>query len=110
MNGSNPSEEESSARKKRQSSSTSTMELMVYVDTGVQNDANQHGFSVIDYILGIINIVSNTSISYHVTLNYPNVIAQMARLYRDSTLQHQIDITLTRLILEGVNVSAYNVM
>ena len=32
------------------------------------------------------------------------VVVQMARLYRDSTLQHQIDLTLTRLILEGVNV------
>ena len=31
----------------------------------------------------------------------------MARLYRDPTLQHQIDLTLTRLILGGVNVRAY---
>ena len=31
----------------------------------------------------------------------------MARLYRDPTLQHQIDLTLTRLILEGVNVSVH---
>ena len=61
MNGTNASKEESAARKKRQSSSTSTIELMVYVDAGVQNDANQNGFSVIDYVLGIINIVSNTS-------------------------------------------------
>ena len=61
MNGTNVSEEESGTRKKRQSSSTSTIELMVYVDAGVQNDANQNGFSVIDYILGIINIVSITS-------------------------------------------------
>ena len=59
MNGTNTSEEDSNGRKKRQSSSTNTIELMVYVDAGVQNDANQHGFSVIDYILGIINIVSN---------------------------------------------------
>jgi len=28
----------------------------------------------------------------------------MASLYREPTLQNQIDITLTRLILEGVNV------
>ena len=103
MNGSNSSEEESSTRKKRQSSSTSTMELMVYVDADVQNDANQNGFSVIDYILGIINIVSDITTSYHATLDV--FIAQMARLYRDSTLQHQIDLTLTRLILEGVSVS-----
>ena len=65
MNGTNasdPEEEGSGARKKRQSSSsTSTMELMVYVDAGVQNDARQNGFSVIDYILGIINIVSSYS-------------------------------------------------
>ena len=58
MNSTNTSEEDSNERKKRQSSSTNTIELMVYVDAGVQNDANQHGFSVIDYILGIINIVS----------------------------------------------------
>ena len=61
MNGTNVSEEESGTRKKRQSSSATTIELMVYVDAGVQNDANQNGFSVIDYILGIINIVSITS-------------------------------------------------
>ena len=69
MNGTNTSEEDSNERKKRQSSSTNTIELMVYVDTGVQNDALQNGFSVIDYILGIINIVSNiiaTSTFYHV--------------------------------------------
>ena len=52
------SEEQSNGRKKRQSSSTSTIELMVYVDAGVQNDASQNGFSVVEYILGIINIVS----------------------------------------------------
>ena len=55
------SEEDSNGRKKRQSSSssTSTIELMVYVDAGVQNDALQNGFSVVEYILGIINIVSS---------------------------------------------------
>ena len=53
------SEEESNGRKKRQSSSsTKTIELMVYVDAGVQNDASQNGFSVVEYILGIVNIVS----------------------------------------------------
>ena len=52
------SEEQSNGRKKRQSSSTSTIELMVYVDAGVQNDASQNGFSIVEYILGIINIVS----------------------------------------------------
>ena len=56
MHGTN---EESNGEKKRQSSSTSTIELMVYVDAGVQNDASQNGFSVVDYILGIINIVSS---------------------------------------------------
>ena len=54
------SEEDSNGREKRQSSSsTSTIELMVYVDAGVQNDALQNGFSVVEYILGIINIVSS---------------------------------------------------
>ena len=40
------------------------------------------------------------------------VHVQMSRLYRDPTLQHQIDLTLTRLILESVNVRAhsYNVL
>ena len=39
-------------------------------------------------------------------------IVQMSRLYRDPTLQHQIDLTLARLILESVNVRAhsYNVL
>ena len=59
MKGIDVSEKESSARKRRQSSSTSNIELMVYVDAGVQNDASQNGFSVIEYILGIINIVSD---------------------------------------------------
>ena len=36
-----------------------------------------------------------------------DVIVQMARLYRDSTLQNQIDLTLTRLILESINVSLH---
>ena len=54
------SQEDSNGRKKRQSSSsTNTIELMVYVDAGVQNDALQNGFSVVEYILGIINIVSS---------------------------------------------------
>ena len=59
INATNTSEEERNGQEKRQSSSTSTIELMVYVDAGVQNDANQNGFSVVDYILGIINIVSS---------------------------------------------------
>lgn len=64
MNGVNTSEEEgSNARKRRQASSTtSTIELMVYVDAGVQNDARQNGFDVTEYILGLINIVSGTVI------------------------------------------------
>ena len=63
INSTNTSEEESNGQKKRQSSSTSTIELMVYVDAGVQNDATQNGFSVVDYIIGIINMVS--SIHYY---------------------------------------------
>ena len=59
MNGIDKSEDKSDARKRRQSSSTSNIELMVYVDAEVQNDASQNGFSVIEYILGIINIVSD---------------------------------------------------
>ena len=61
MNGLNASEKENgmNAQRKRQSLSASTIELMVYVDTTLQNDANQNGFSPIDYVLGIINIVSN---------------------------------------------------
>ena len=59
MNGIDKSEDKSGARKRRQSSSTSNIELMVYVDAEVQNDASQNGFSVIEYILGIINIVSD---------------------------------------------------
>ena len=63
MNGIDISEEESSARgKKRRSSSTPTIELMIYVDAGVQNDARQNGFSVTEYILGIINIVSDADV------------------------------------------------
>lgn len=60
INGANTSEEESSGQKKRLSSSTSTIELMVYVDAGVQNDATQNGFSVVEYILGIINMVGGS--------------------------------------------------
>ena len=59
MNGIDVPEEDSSARKRRQTSSASNIELMVYVDAEVQNDASQNGFSVIEYILGIINIVSD---------------------------------------------------
>ena len=106
MNGTNASVEEISARKKRQSSSVSNIELMVYVDAGVQNDAAQNGFSVIEYILGIINIVGDSYISIFSHLNC-YIVLQMARLYRDSTLQHQVDLTMTRLILEGVNVRMY---
>ena len=67
INVTDTSEEESNRREKRQSSSTSTIELMVYIDAGVQNDASQNGFSVIDYILGIINIVS--SAVTHITMS-----------------------------------------
>ena len=63
INSTNTSEEESNGQNKHQSSSTSTIELMVYVDAGVQNDATQNGFSVVDYIIGIINMVS--SIHYY---------------------------------------------
>ena len=61
MNGLNARapEEEISARKKRQSSSANNIELMVYVDAELQNDAIKNGFSVIEYILGIINTVSD---------------------------------------------------
>ena len=54
-------EETSGAQKKskRQTSSTPTIELMVYVDAEVQSDARENGFSVTEYILGIINIVSD---------------------------------------------------
>ena len=103
MNGLIASEEENSARNKRQSSSTNTMELMVYIDAEVQNDASQNGFSVIEYILGIINMVSDIAIFFFNNIAIVAVV-QMARLYRDPTLQHQIDLTLTRIILEGLNV------
>ena len=59
INSTNTSEEESNGQNKHQSSSTSTIELMVYVDAGVQNDVTKNGFSVVEYILGIINIVSS---------------------------------------------------
>ena len=59
INSTNTSEEESNGQKKHQSSLTSTIELMVYVDAGVQNDATKNGFSVVEYILGIINMVSS---------------------------------------------------
>ena len=67
MNGLNTSEKESGQRK-RQSSSASTIELMVYVDAALQNDANRNGFSPIDYVLGIINIVSDMMVVF--ALNY----------------------------------------
>ena len=62
MNGLHMSE--SNTREKRQSSTTTTIELMVYVDAEVQNDATQNGFSVVEYILGIINIVSDSCYMY----------------------------------------------
>ena len=45
---------------KRRQASGSHLEIMVYVDQGVENDANQNGFNVTDYILSIINIVRYT--------------------------------------------------
>ena len=53
--------EKSGAQKnsKRQTPSTPTIELMVYVDAAVQSDARENGFTVTEYILGIINIVSD---------------------------------------------------
>ena len=63
INSTNTSEEESNGQKKHQSSSSSTIELMVYVDAGAQNDVTKNGLSIIKYILGIINIVS--SIHYY---------------------------------------------
>jgi len=68
MNGLNTSEKESRQRK-RQSSSASTIELMVYVDAALQNDANRNGFSPIDYVLGIINIVSNIALDINLKLS-----------------------------------------
>ena len=68
INATNTSEGERNGQEKHQSSSTSTIELMVYVDAGVQNDANQNGFSVVDYILGIINIVSSVD-TYIIMIN-----------------------------------------
>jgi len=57
MNGITTSKYKSDAQKKRQSSNN-TIELMVYFDAGVQNDTTQNGFSVVDCVLGMINIVS----------------------------------------------------
>ena len=68
MNGLNTSEKESGQRK-RQSSSASTIELMVYVDAALQNDANRNGFSPIDYVLGIISIVSNIALDINLKLS-----------------------------------------
>ena len=56
MNGLDTSEKENGTNV-HQSSSVSTIELMVYLDANFQNDANQNGFSPIDNVLGIINIV-----------------------------------------------------
>ncbi|XP_065917760.1 A disintegrin and metalloproteinase with thrombospondin motifs 4-like [Dysidea avara] len=66
---------------KRRQASGSHLEIMVYVDQGVENDANQNGFNVTDYILSIINIMSS--------------------MFHDPTLEHEIDLTLTRLIMGG---------
>ena len=67
MNGvSGSGGDQNSERKKRQSSLISNIELMVFVDAGVRNEANQNGFDIIDYILGLINIVSGITI---ITLN-----------------------------------------
>ena len=98
------SKKKSSTQTKRQSS-INTIELMVYVDAVLQSDPTQNGFSVVEYVLGIINLVSGINFIVSI-LNHFAVaaIVQMARLYRDPTLQHQIDLTLTRLILEGVGV------
>ena len=50
-----------SSRKRRQTSSTSHMEIMVYIDEGVERDAMANNFNVTDYILAIINIVRHTN-------------------------------------------------
>ena len=62
-------EERDTQRKRR--SSTTTIELMVYVDAAVQNDARQNGFSPIDYVLGIINIVSDMISVVQSNVPYP---------------------------------------
>ena len=41
-------------------------------------------------------------------INRVSDTVQMSRLYRDPTLQPQIDLTLTKLILESVNVRAHS--
>ena len=51
---------ERSSHKRRQASSGSHLEIMVYADQGVENNANQNGFNTSDYILSIINIVRFT--------------------------------------------------
>ena len=66
MSGLNVSGKEGSAQKEHQSLTVPTIELMVYVDAGVQNDAKKNGFSVVDYILGIINIVSDVTTLFDV--------------------------------------------
>ena len=58
MNEGNNTEE--SSRKRRQTSSTSHMEVMVYIDEGVESGAMANNFDVYDYILAIINIVRHT--------------------------------------------------
>jgi len=50
-------ETEEILRKKRQVSPGSHMEVMVYIDQGVDNAANDIGIDTTDYILAIINIV-----------------------------------------------------
>ena len=57
-NGLDTSEKENRISAQRKSS---TIELMVYVDAELQNEANQNGFSPIDHVLGIINIVSSVA-------------------------------------------------
>ena len=49
-------ETEGSSRKRRQAPGSS-MEVMVYIDQGVESDASNIGIDSSDYILAIINIV-----------------------------------------------------
>ena len=43
---------EGSSHKRRQTSGNH-LEFMVYIEKGVENDANQNGFNVTDYILSL---------------------------------------------------------
>jgi len=70
INDIDASVKESDAQRKHRSSSTTTIELMVYVDAAVQNDARQNGFSAVDYVLGIINIVSDMMVAVFTLLKY----------------------------------------